>query len=550
MTCIAKMEHSCGSSDALQLYENEDGSITGYCFACDTYENDPLGGKGKKAIPKSAKLSKTKEEIAEELKTIKSCSTFNLQTRGLKKAYLEPFGVKMGVSTSDGKTPELVYFPYYGENQKKIVGYKARTIKGKNFWSLGETSKVELFGWRNACETGGKKLYITEGEYDAVALKEIFRRHTKDGYEPPAVVSLPHGASSAHKDLSRLRKNILARFKEIYFVFDDDEPGNKAVEECMKVFPDAKTVKLPHKDANECLKKGSTKKAFDACMWEAKKPTNSRLVYGYEVHEKAKKPAEWGWTWPWEGMTKRTRGIRKGETIYIAAAPKMGKSEILNAIGEHLISTYGIKILVAKPEEANSKTYKLMCGKVEGKVFHDPEVEFDEDAYERAGEVIKDKLLMLNLYQHIDWETLEGDIIAAKAEGCEAIFIDPITNLTNGMSSSEINSALQGISTDLSALAKDLDVVIFIFCHTNKAPKGSKGYDRGGKITSDAFAGSSAMARSCNYAIALEGNRDPDLNIYERNLRQLCIIEDREYGEVGGIEISWDRKTQLFSEVG
>ncbi len=119
----------------------------------------------------------------------------------------------------------------------------------------------------------------------------------------------------------------------------------------------------------------------------------------------------------------------------------------------------------AKPEEANAKTYKLVAGKMVGKVFHDPKVEFDNEAFDRAGDMLKEKLCMVNLYQHLGWETLQTDIREAAASGCKAIFIDPITNLTNGMNAADANTKLQEIAQELSAMALDLNVVIFIFCH-------------------------------------------------------------------------------------
>lgn len=156
---------------------------------------------------------------------------------------------------------------------------------------------------------------------------------------------------------------------------------------------------------------------------------------------------------------------------------------------------------------------------------------------------------MLNLYQHIDWETLKGDITYAASMGIKAVFIDPITNLTNGMSSTERNDKLMGIAEELAAMAKDLDIVIFIFCHLNKPSKGMTPWDRGGKITTDFFAGSSAMARSCNYAYGFEGNKDPELDEEARNMRKIVILADREYGESGSVDLYWDKTTSLFSEM-
>ncbi|MDT1790754.1 hypothetical protein QLF87_24285, partial [Salmonella enterica subsp. enterica serovar Oslo] len=74
------------------------------------------------------------------------------------------------------------------------------------------------------------------------------------------------------------------------------------------------------------------------------------------------------------------------------------------------------------------------------------------------------------------------------------------------MATSDANVKLQEISQELAAMAKDLDILIFIFCHLNKPNKGCTPWDRGGRITTDFFAGSSAMERSCHYIWGLEGN--------------------------------------------
>ena len=91
-------------------------------------------------------------------------------------------------------------------------------------------------------------------------------------------------------------------------------------------------------------------------------------------------------------------------------------------------------MFLVKPEESNEKSYKLVAGKLAAKKFHDPKVEFDEEAFDKAGEEIGENLFLLNLYQNLTWETLEGDIRAAAAAGVKAVFIDPITNLTSGLS--------------------------------------------------------------------------------------------------------------------
>ena len=226
----------------------------------------------------------------------------------------------------------------------------------------------------------------------------------------------------------------------------------------------------------------------------------------------------------------------------------MGKSELLNALAAHFIQEHGWKVFMAKPEEANNKTYKLVAGKIVGKIFHDPKVEFDYEAYDRAGEVIADKIAMVNLYQHLGWESLKEDIREAASNGCTAIFIDPITNLTNGMSAADANTKLQEIAQELAAMALDLNVVIFIFCHL-KSPDSGPDHEHGGQVLSSQFAGSRAMMRSCNLMIGIEGDKSPELPLEQKNMRELVLLEDREFGNTGRFPLYWDQNTSLFNEV-
>lgn len=133
--CLMKLPHksgSCNSSDGLQVFENEDGSLTGFCFVCSTYVEDPLGA-GKKAsdLPK-IKPKKTKEEIEEEFNLIADYKTVDLPSRRLSAKVLSHYGIKVGFNLEDGETPELVYFPYTKDGV--IVRYKIRNLKTKKMW--------------------------------------------------------------------------------------------------------------------------------------------------------------------------------------------------------------------------------------------------------------------------------------------------------------------------------------------------------------------------------------------------------------------------------
>lgn len=548
-----RMGHKCGSREGLNIYLEEDGRITGFCFSCKTFEPDPLEGNpiDEKRLNKKPK---SPEEIQKELDEIKEYPVAELKDRKIGKRTMEYFRCKVGLDPQHGEEVAFHYYPYDGIGKSHSIiedeGYKTRMVEGKRIWSVGRMKHVWPFGWREAIATGSPRLYITEGEIDAMSLFATIMGHNqkseKYAQNVPAVVSLPHGASAAGADIAKILPE-LKRFKEIVLVFDMDEAGKRAVEDVLKILPDAKVAKLPKKDVNECVLQGNTKALLAAVMFNAETPKNTRLVMAEDIFEASKKKPEFGIPWPFDSVTDLTRGIRFGETIYIGAAQKMGKSEVVNTLGAHLIK-HGLKVMMAKPEEANTKTVKLMSGKMVGKVFHDPKIEYDDAEYEEALEMLRGKLTLINLYQHLGWETLRQDIIAAASIGVKAVFIDPITNLTNGMDTSVANVKLQEIAQELAALALDLNIVIFIFCHLRN-PDNGPSHDRGGEVLTSQFAGSRAMGRSCNYMFGIEGNKDPSLPEDDRNIRTLVLLDDREFGEAGRTTLYWNRRNGLFKEI-
>ena len=195
----------------------------------------------------------------------------------------------------------------------------------------------------------------------------------------------------------------------------------------------------------------------------------------------------------------------------------------------------------------SAKTYKLLVGKAANRIFHDPTIEFDYEAFDKYEGLIGDNVAMLDLYQHLTWDHVKGDVIHAAGEGYRTVYLDPITNFTNQMSSGDANEALVSIAAEAAAVAKDHQLAIHFFCHLNAPPRGSEPHEMGGKILSNQFAGSRAMMRSCNYMFGLEGNKNPDLSVEERNCRDIVLLEDREYGQVGRVPLYWDNKTGAFN---
>lgn len=567
--CIDKLPHSCGTKDGLQVFANEEThNVNGWCFACSTFVPNPYG-KPKKVEDVDLPAPKSEEDTAAEMAEIYSYKTLDVSSRKLRASSLEKFDIRTSVSEEDGKTPTAMYFPMQVDG--KTTGYYVKTLSLPHYtWSVGNVRKAEPFGWQQARKSGAYKLIITEGKEDAVAIDAIFERYGDEKYKP-AVISLPNGTNSVKSSLSQIAEEASRIFREVVICFDNDKAGQKAVEDAINIFPQALNVTLPEKDANDCIMKGAGNAAYKALAFNAKPPKNSRLVLVDEAfHQSAREPTPYGeLTWPFPTMNKMMRNLRYGETIYIGAGVKMGKSDLANEVAAHFIKNHNINVFMAKPEEENKKSYKLLAGKISGRSYVDPDVPFDYPSFDKAFQIIDKKLVLVNLYQHLGWESLRQDIIyAVNHYGVKAVFIDPITNLTNGMTASEANEKLQTIAEDLAAMAKDLQIVIFIFVHL-KASDGyiskdvrQKKYDKehyyhlgpcshefGGDVLSNQFAGSRAMMRSCNLMLALEGNKDPELPEDVRCLRWLTILEDREFGNSLSIPLYYNKATTHYREV-
>jgi twinkle protein len=551
MACVDRLPHTCGTSDALQVFE-VDGKYTGFCFnpKCLTYVHDPYGDKPDDWVRPVAKLKKSAEQRARELIEIQEeWGVSDLPSRFLKKEYLDYYGMKVGTSEQDGVTPVITAAPIHRGGE--LVSYQLRLLEEKRMWSLGDSGNADLFGLQQAIASGAPRLIITEGQYDAVALFQVLKELNSDprfASFNPAVVSLSNGSGAAAKEITKALPIIKAHFKDVVLAFDMDAAGDEAAQQVCKIFPAAMRATLPAKDANAALEEGRSKALKNSVLFNADKPKNSRLVYGGSLREAAKQEAKFGDPFPWVGLTKLTRGERLGETYYWGAGVKMGKSEVVDTLSTFNILHNHQKVMVAKPEQANARTYKMMVGKAANRIFHDPEIPFDHEAFDKFEPLIADNVVMLNLYQHMSWENVKADIIHAGSEGYGKIYLDPVTNFTNQMSSGEANEVLVGIAADAASMALDHNLTIHFFCHLNAPPRGSDPHELGGKIFSNQFAGSRAMMRSCNYMIGVEGNKSSDLSVEERNCRDLVVLEDREFGQVGRVPLYWDNQTGVFND--
>ncbi len=227
----------------------------------------------------------------------------------------------------------------------------------------------------------------------------------------------------------------------------------------------------------------------------------------------------------------------------------MGKSVIVDMLSSYDIVHGDAPVFLCKPEEQPHHTVQRLAGKAVEKIFWDPNVPFDEEAFQQGVDLVGDKAIIYDNYQKTCWDSVKQEIRhAVISAGVKNVYIDPLTCFTVGISSGEANDVLIEIASELASMAKNLNFTGHVFCHLNKPPSGPS-HERGGKVDSVQFAGSRAMARFCHGMFGLEGNKDPDLPEEERNTRRIVLLEDRNFGATGAVNMFYNKQTGMLKEI-
>lgn len=296
-----------------------------------------------------------------------------LSGRGLSAATLAAYQVAAGkVAAHFGEelrnglltdpNGAVLMFPYKRDNELMNCKYLAveRTADGKKLIRQERQCEPTLFGWQ--AMTGRERtVALTEGEIDAMSLYEM---------GIPAL-SVPNGGGGGRKqDWIESDFDHLERFDVLYLCLDDDEPGREAAAEIVRRLgaERCRAVKLPGKDANECLMAGYGKADFARWIAEARsidpeelKPATSFL--GAVLHEFFPAPGEpTGLPLPWS-KTENKFVLRRSEVTLWTGINGHGKSLLLSHIIAHAMSR-GERACVASMEMPPARTLHRMVKQV------------------------------------------------------------------------------------------------------------------------------------------------------------------------------------------
>lgn len=545
---------SCSSSDGMAVYEKSDGSKDAFCWVCNTYFHpDKLGGEKRKED--GADIISILENIEEEktmtdtLENIAGFGTAGSRQRGIKKAFMEMYGVKVAFKESGAVSAH--YYPLTKES--KIVGYKKRELP-KKFSVVGDGKDTELFGQsifqEGEVQVAKKFLCITEGELDAIALQQVLWENGNSSYRN-AVVSVPSGSSSAVKAIQN-NWNWVNKFEQVVLFFDQDDPGQKAALDIAKKLPlgKVKIAKFSKKDPCEMLADGRASELYNA-FWKAETYAPDGVLAGSGLWNLVSTPLQESEArYPWEGLDKLLHGIRTSEMVTLTAGSGAAKSTFARMIAYHLQKTTDDNIGMIFLEESVKKTALQVMSLEIGMPLHLPETQPDEEDLRKAYEntLGTGKYYFFDEFASQDFESIcESIIYMARAANCKYIFLDHISMLVSGGDYADERRALDAICTKLRSLVQQLDITLFAITHLKRPP--GKALEEGAQVSLNLLRGSAGIAQLSDIVIGFERNTQAEDPV-ERNTTHVRVLKNRFSGESGlACSLLYDHETGRAKEL-
>ena len=494
---------TCTSSDGFARYKSGYGT----CFVCDYYEY-PDGEKPKQTGKGKTKLPRPPYPVSGEFQ----------RKRGISQKTMEFAQYHIGNYLGD--KAHLVAVP--DGNGSGHLATKIR-LQNKEFRFVGDTENAGLI-FQNLWPSAGKKLVITEGEFDALSVMEA------QSCKWP-VCSLPNGSQSFEKAFKNAF-TFINSFDEVILWFDNDEAGRQAAERAALLLEAGKCLiavtPLGCKDANELLSKGETRAIIDA-IWRASPFTPSRFVSLSSLKEDVLRPVDTGLPWIFDDLTQWTYGRRQGETYFFGAGTGVGKTDIFTQQAASDIAN-GEKVALFSFEQTPVETAKRLAGKFAGQRFHIPNTGWTQDDVDDAFAELEDKQAYIyDQWGAAEWATVSRDITQLAHMGYRHFYIDHLTAFA--AHATDERKLLESTCADMAQLAQQLGVNFYVISHL-ATPDGVP-HEEGGRVYVRHFKGSRAIGYWAHFMFAIERDTQAD-DIEERRHSKFRCLKDRYTGTATG----------------
>lgn len=476
----------------------------GFCFSCQAWEP----GEGDHNITSLNSPSRKSMNYTGDI--------VRLNNRAITEETCRKFNVRVD-KTDAGY---VLRFPYYS-SAGSLVAFKERT-EDKQFSWVGKNEDKQLFGQQ--LFGTGKTLVIAEGEVDCLSIWQARPNWP--------VCSIPNGAAGAKKAIEN-QLNWCLGFNEIILMFDTDDAGIKAAQDCASLFPADRVFVAniaPYKDANEALvaRNGD---AIRQAIWNKKPYTPQSIVDGRDIFDLVCKPLKGkDADWPFTKLNEVTSGLRLGELVCVTSGSGVGKSTFCGEIAQSLVDQ-GFKVGYIALEESIQRTaLRLMTVTANAPLHLNNEMaEVDlKAAFDRS--VGSGSVFLRDGFGSVDPDVILNDIrFMCKAKGVSWIILDHLSILLSGNADAmgDERKTIDIVMTKLRSFVAETGIGMILISHLRRAHN-DKGHEDGAQVSLGQLRGSHSIVQLSDLVIAIQRN----LTAGENNSK-LVVLKNRFSGKTG-----------------
>lgn len=431
------------------------------------------------------------------------------------------------------KEHKAVVFPSYSPSGE-LVNRSYRTLADKKIWQEKGAAPC-LFGWHALPEEAfrSRTVILCEGQIDAMTWAQW-------GF---AALSIPNGSGQAWIEYEW---DNLQVFDTILISFDQDRAGKENLRKTIARLGPSRCliISLPHKDANDCLKKGMTSGDALNLIQTAKPPKVDRMVTADEMRERVTAALanrfQKAFTLPFlEGKTNADGFyFRPGEVTLWTGPTSAGKSTMLNYVILFLISAKTPVYMASMEMRAEDVILKMLVTMLGG----DPRPEQIEKLCSHYGSLVA----MADITGYIDQKELFDQMrFCFQRYGTQHFFIDSLMRV----SGLEEEYDKQGqFLNELQEFAKGCDVHVHLVTHSRKIQEGAR-------ATKQDIKGSSLIANNADNILSLRRNMEKKAamedgkDVSSMHDADLSVEKQRATGWEGVVRLRFDPVLCAYSKM-
>ena len=499
----------CGSSDAVAVYDDD---APNKCMSC-----------GHLHKVKEKFIVKEREIMNNKFQVMRGLPYGTVTDRKISKDICETFNVMKSVN-SIGST-DKIYYSYYKD--KRLIGYKVRSMP--KAFSVSGNLGDELFG-QHAFAPGGKRLVITEGEEDALAVAECSKQQYKVIYP---VVSI---ASANNMRAVVEQREWIRSFDEVVLFVDQDAAGKAAIDKLASIIGyDKVKVAVPtKKDASAEYTELGKRQVMEA-IWNAQVYNPHFILTSQDLWKSVEdynKTTSNPYPPCFPLLTEKVKGMRFGEITLWTSGTGAGKSTLFREIILDIIDKTEDKIGIISLEESPAETAKKLSGMAINRNPSEEEIPLNElkEGFDKV--FAKDRILVLDHAGSMS-EGIVDQLEYMALRGCKYLFIDHITILVSeGAEGLTGNEAIDKIMNDLLRITKQHNVWIGLISHLRKMQQTGKSFEEGHMPTVDDIRGSGSIKQISHDIVAFARDISSD-DEQTRNTINLKVLKSRFTGNTG-----------------